>query len=136
MLGSGTLWTRPITLWIFWSEILTCSSGSSPDTLNLGTKDNSLTEQAVSQSTCGRGEGRGWGGVPWHPGVIVHHALGQLDGKVHGPQDVLRRGILLTGRLPVFTCAHSCTVDTGPSVCVYACACGCGCLCVRVPDLL
>lgn len=74
MLGSGTLWTRPTTLWIFWSEILTCRSGSSPDTLNLRHEGNSLAEQlqASPQSTCvaeGRGGGRMERGREGHLGI-------------------------------------------------------------------
>ena len=38
-LGRGMVSASSRTFWIFWSEILMCSSGSSPDTLNLKHKD-------------------------------------------------------------------------------------------------
>lgn len=50
MLGSGMLSTRSRMFWIFWSEILMCRSGSSPDTLNLKTSN-------ISHTTCMGGGG-------------------------------------------------------------------------------
>lgn len=51
MLGSGMLLTRSRTFWIFWSEILTCSSGSSPETLNLTHNNQKLPMQHVQNVT-------------------------------------------------------------------------------------
>lgn len=38
-----------------------------------------------------------------HPGVLLHHTLGQLDGEVHRLEDVLNGGTLQTSRLPGLT---------------------------------
>lgn len=94
MFGRGMLSTSSKTFWIFWSEILMCSSGSSPESLNLN-RDRLLFKDrwmAAIITLCTH--------VLGHSGVVLHHALCQLHSEVHGLEDMLHRGGLQKGRLP------------------------------------
>lgn len=76
---------RSRTFWIFWSEIFRCRSGSSPDTLNLD-----YEQKHVSQGKRGScGHLRAVKDSPGHPGILLHHTPGQVEGEVHGLEDVL-----------------------------------------------
>lgn len=86
-LGSVMLLTRFRMFWIFWSEILMCISGSSPETLNLKHRGMCLQLEGGTL-TCG------YGALPGHPGILLYHTFAKLYGEVHWMEDVLDRWLL------------------------------------------
>lgn len=97
-LGRGMLSTSSRTFWILRSEILMCSSGSSPDTLNLKHQHSCSGELAERLDSCLKVSV-----LPGHPGVLLHHTLGQVEGEVHRLEDVLTWGTLQQSSLPGLT---------------------------------